>query len=94
MTEWTEERRQRQREVILRNKPWEKSTGPKTQSGKKRSRMNAFKHGEYGRSGKIITNALRLGQAHVDAVNALIEAENEAFLLRNKLLMNRGKSDT
>jgi hypothetical protein len=26
-------------------KPWEKSTGPKTEEGKKRSSQNALKHG-------------------------------------------------
>jgi hypothetical protein len=40
---WTEERRQKQAEMIRRWKPWEKSTGPKTSAGKERCRMNACK---------------------------------------------------
>ena len=28
------------------NKPWSKSTGPKSENGKAISRLNAFKHGE------------------------------------------------
>ena len=42
---WTEERRKAQAERIRQNKPWEKSTGPKSKAGKARSSMNAFKHG-------------------------------------------------
>ncbi len=44
---WTPERRQAARERILKNKPWEKSTGPKTMRGKIASSRNAFKHGFY-----------------------------------------------
>jgi hypothetical protein len=42
---WTEERRQRQRELIQNWKPWEKSTGAKTPQGKARSSRNAYKYG-------------------------------------------------
>ncbi len=42
---WTDERRQKARERILKNKPWEKSTGPKTKAGKEKSSLNALKHG-------------------------------------------------
>ena len=37
---WTPERRARQRAIIARTKPWEKSTGPKTAEGKARSSQN------------------------------------------------------
>ena len=43
MRNWTPEQRQRQRELIQRWKPWEKSTGAKTPEGKKRSSQNAYK---------------------------------------------------
>lgn len=46
---WTEERRQKARERILANKPWEKSTGPKTNAGKKAVSLNAVKHGARSR---------------------------------------------
>ena len=46
MRNWTPEQRQRQRELIQRWKPWEKSTGAKTPEGKKRSRQNAYKTGK------------------------------------------------
>lgn len=42
---WTEERRQRQRELIQTWKPWEQSTGAKTLQGKARSSRNAYKTG-------------------------------------------------
>ena len=46
MRNWTPEQRQRQRELIQRWKPWEKSTGAKTPEGKKRSGQNAYKTGK------------------------------------------------
>ncbi len=39
---WTPERRARQAETIRRTKPWEKSTGPKTEAGKAISARNAY----------------------------------------------------
>jgi len=42
---WTEQDRQRQADVIRRDQIWRASTGPKTQEGKDKSKMNAFKHG-------------------------------------------------
>jgi len=46
MRNWTPEQRQRQRELIQRWKPWEKSTGAKTPEGKKKSSQNAYKTGK------------------------------------------------
>ncbi|WLT31123.1 hypothetical protein [Geothrix sp. PMB-07] len=40
---WTEERKAKQAEAIRRWKPWERSTGPKTEAGKAASSRNAFK---------------------------------------------------
>src|SRR6266516_3609864 len=40
---WTPDRRARQRELIQRWKPWERSTGPKTAEGKARVARNAYK---------------------------------------------------
>lgn len=45
---WTPERRKRQAEIIRQWKPWEQSTGPKTEAGKEACRMNAKKHGTRG----------------------------------------------
>lgn len=43
---WTPERRERQAALIRNWRPWEKSTGPKTDKGKAVAAMNAYKGGE------------------------------------------------
>lgn len=42
---WTAERRARQAELIRNWRPWERSTGPKSDEGKARSAMRGFKGG-------------------------------------------------
>lgn len=42
---WTEERKAKQAQWMRENRPWEKSTGPKTDAGKDAAKYNAFKHG-------------------------------------------------
>ena len=42
---WTQERRQRQSELIQTWQPWASSTGPKTTEGKAKAAQNAFKGG-------------------------------------------------
>ena len=44
-TAWTPERKQRQREAIQKWKPWEKSTGPRTDAGKLAACRNAYTGG-------------------------------------------------
>lgn len=53
MRKWTEAERMRQAEIIRRAKPWKKSTGPRTQAGKEKSKMNAYQDGTYTLAGKI-----------------------------------------
>lgn len=40
---WDKESKQKQREAIMKHKPWLKSTGAKTAEGKAISKMNALK---------------------------------------------------
>ena len=42
---WTEERRRKAAARCRANKPWKKSTDPKTPAGKMRASLNALKHG-------------------------------------------------
>ena len=44
---WTPERRTRQAELIRQWRPWEKSTGPRTQAGKDAVCQNAYKGGTW-----------------------------------------------
>jgi len=43
---WTEARRKRQAAAIRRWRPWERSTGPRTQRGKTRVSRNAYRGGQ------------------------------------------------
>jgi len=44
---WTPERRARQAKLIRRWRPWEKSTGPRTEAGKDAVSRNAYKGGTW-----------------------------------------------
>ena len=44
---WTSERRARQAELIRTWKPWQQSTGPRTDEGKARTARNGFKGGHW-----------------------------------------------
>lgn len=46
MRRWTEEERKRQAERIRQWRPWEQSTGPKTEEGKAIASRNADKGGQ------------------------------------------------
>ncbi len=48
------------RRAVLRNKPWLRSTGPRTNAGKTRSKMNAWRHGE--RSAAVIERRRALNE--------------------------------
>lgn len=45
-TGWTPERRARQAELIRSWRPWERSTGPRTEQGKGRSKNNRYQGAE------------------------------------------------
>jgi hypothetical protein len=49
-TDWTKERRAKQSVAIQKWRPWEKSAGPKSRMGKRRSAMRALKSGKTSKS--------------------------------------------
>ena len=51
---WTPERKARQAALIRTWKPWERSTGPRTDEGKDRSSQNALIHGEYNQEARAM----------------------------------------
>ena len=60
---WSEERRRQQAENIRKTKPWLKTTGPKTQSGKQVVKNNAYKHGFRSEDYRALCALLRLQEA-------------------------------
>ena len=58
MNGWTPERRAQQALNIRNWKPWAASTGPKSQAGKDRSKINAQRHGLRGREYQLLRKQL------------------------------------
>lgn len=61
------------RATALRNKPWLRSTGPKTPTGKTRSKLNATKHGERSAKSRAVwreLNAALRAISHYDRQQA------------------------
>ena len=52
---WTEEQREKVRQAIQRTRPWEKSAGPRTPTGKLRSAANGPNHrGKRGQNPDVL----------------------------------------
>jgi hypothetical protein len=63
--------------AIHRHKPWNSNTGPRTFEGKMTSRLNAMKHGVYGRFARMFHDTAAF-RAVVMQVRALTRAEHDA----------------
>ena len=55
---WSQARRQRQREAIQRWKPWEQSTGPRSEAGKARAAQNGRTHGLFDARSRDLMRSL------------------------------------
>lgn len=70
------ERLAAQREVVQKSKPWEKSTGPVTDAGKKRSSQNGRVHGLYSEEHKQLKKALHSTEKSMRALEAALDTED------------------
>ncbi len=61
---WPPERRAYYAQLIAKRRPWEKSSGPKSDEGKLRVSQNAYKHGIRGETVRRLKKALSL-QRHL-----------------------------
>ncbi len=89
---WTEERRRAAAERCRKNKPWEKSTGPRTARGKKRSSMNAYKHGARCRVFDQYRTLLRLNHEFLKQYQLILAADMDTISRTNELIKTRKES--
>ncbi len=70
---WTIEERQKQAERIRSQKPWLKSTGPRTVRGRLASSRNATRHGGYSAEFKMICQYLRMQKHYIDTLRFMLK---------------------
>jgi len=80
---WTAERRAKQAAVILKSKPWLKSTGPKTAQGKKIVSRNAHKRKGFTKD-EILHNRECALQAKAAIANLLISVSDFSLSRKGK----------
>ncbi len=81
---WTEERRKKQAEAIRRWKPWEKSTGPRTEAGKNNCKMNALKLDRQSLSLKEAEKALKANRDFIKHIRSFwIISDSQKGLFEN-----------
>lgn len=90
---WTEERRRQQAERIRQSRPWEKSTGPRTEAGKKRIRYNARKHGRRTREYREFRRYIRMNLLFIDIYKYYILADKGLNVPNKRTDKNDGKTE-
>lgn len=98
---WSEERRARHRAAIRTWAPWQKSTGPRTDGGKRVSAHNATKHGKFSAETRAVRTWLCESARFLKLLNMVISRQkairkylanqkntalNKTFISRNELL--------
>lgn len=68
----SQQRRQEHVKNIQKQKPWERSTGPKTAAGKAKSAHNAYQHGFRSQDYSEILKLLKIQRESVKRLNAEI----------------------
>lgn len=96
--EWTQERRNAQAERCRKNKPWEHATGPKTEAGKIRASMNAYKGGGFALEKQIYQGMFRANHKFVKAVIQiesikLIKSTPKQLLIKSRLQNQRNRTE-
>ncbi len=89
---WTEEEKRKQSEAIKRWKPWEQSTGPRTEEGKGRCSINAIKEGARCRIDDDYRRLFRLNRELRQLALKIVTEGNPGTLRKtNKLLFGEKK---
>jgi hypothetical protein len=70
---WTIEQRQKQADRIRSQKPWLKSTGPRTARGRLASSRNATRHGCYSAEFKMISVYLKMQKHYIDTLRFMLK---------------------
>lgn len=98
--QWTEERRKAQAERCRNKRPWEQSTGPKSEQGKARSSLNAFKHGnrEAFKSGRELVKChkrfLNLAQQFIEHLASADEIKRARLFEKLQKLQSKRTDKT
>lgn len=81
-----------QRAVAKAHKPWLKSTGPRTESGKRRSSQNRMVHGARSRDFTQVRRALREAEEALLTVMSQTEEPTNVYTQTVEEAVNEGKS--
>jgi hypothetical protein len=90
---WSAERREAARARILKHKPWEKSTGPRTKAGKERSSLNALKTGGYSVVMREYETILKLNADFLAAVIKARATQARLDAVKNELIKKRRENN-
>ncbi len=86
---WSKERREAAAARCRAQKPWEKSTGPKTPKGKMRSSLNALKHGDRCAHFQHARKMLKLNREFFKNYKAVYTIDIVKMKLANELITFR-----